>query len=427
MKIAFLGHSFHLKTLSNAFFVELLRKCGEVDVLMDPSWQGESKPSWADDFRQDDYDCIVVYQSHPVFSLLDLAHPNVIFVPMYDAMVSEGSVWWRQEFNAAKVLCFSSTLYREIAAFDLVSHYARYFPDPAKLPYPARASRLDAFFWYRQAPITCELLSRLTAGTRFDRLTLHDAPDPVGAGPQPGSLEPQADERVVTSWFPDRESYLSMLAERTVYFASRLREGIGVSFLEAMAMGLCVVAPATATHTEYISHGTNGLLYSPDDAVPVSLAGYAALGARARESVERGRVLWDRNEAALLEFISTPRERLAKRPAVIDFWRRAQTAPAPPQRQSVPRVTVVTVCLNAASEIEPTLDSVAEQDYPALEYLVWDGGSTDGTIAILERRASEIDHWEVRPHMRIFSAMADALARANGEYVLYLNAGDRFA
>ena len=345
---------------------------------------------------------------------------------MLDAMMLDGGVWWREEFNSAKVLCFSATLYREIAAFVPVRHFAHYYPDPGQLPRPAHSDALNGFFWFRQPPITPALLARLTAGTRFDRMTLHHAPDPGGPPPQLGSDEPLATERVGTSWFADRGSYLAQLAEHNVFFASRLHEGIGLGFLEAMAMGLCVVAPATPTHSEYISHGTNGLLYTPDDPAPLSLVRHAELGERAREQVARGRELWERHEATLLEFLVTPRDQLGRRRAVIDFWRGTQAARAPAIRTNPPRVTVVTVCLNAAHEIEATLDSVAAQDYPALEYLVWDGGSTDGTIEILERRSTDFNRWEIRPRMRVFAAMSDALHHATGAYVLYLNAGDTF-
>ncbi len=62
----------------------------------------------------------------------------------------------------------------------------------------------------------------------------------------------------VSSWFRDAGEYLDMLAAANVFFAPRRAEGIGMSFLEAMAMGLCVVAPRGPTMSEYIENGRNG-------------------------------------------------------------------------------------------------------------------------------------------------------------------------
>ena len=58
------------------------------------------------------------------------------------------------------------------------------------------------------------------------------------------------------------------------------------------------------------------------------------------------------------------------------------------------RITIVTPSLNQAPFLERTIQSVLDQDYPEIEYLVFDGGSTDGSVEILERYGDRIAHWE---------------------------------
>jgi putative colanic acid biosynthesis glycosyltransferase len=89
-------------------------------------------------------------------------------------------------------------------------------------------------------------------------------------------------------------------------------------------------------------------------------------------------------------------------------------------------ITVVTVVRNDARGLERTMDSVAAQDYPSLEYVVVDGASTDGTRAVIELRASEVDGWISEPDTGIYNAMNKGARMASGEYVCFMNAGDSF-
>ncbi len=92
-----------------------------------------------------------------------------------------------------------------------------------------------------------------------------------------------------------------------------------------------------------------------------------------------------------------------------------------------PIVTVVTVCLNAATTLEACVASVAGQTYPRIEYIVVDGGSTDGTAAILERHRASIDVLVTEPDRGIYDAMNKAIALASGEFLLFINADDFIA
>lgn len=91
-----------------------------------------------------------------------------------------------------------------------------------------------------------------------------------------------------------------------------------------------------------------------------------------------------------------------------------------------PKVTIVTVCYNAARDIEPTLLSVIGQTYDNLEYIVIDGGSTDGTCDIIGRYSARIDHYVSEPDHGVYDAMNKAVMSAHGEWILFMNSGDTF-
>jgi hypothetical protein len=84
----------------------------------------------------------------------------------------------------------------------------------------------------------------------------------------------------------------------------------------------------------------------------------------------------------------------------------------------------VTIGYNAAGPLRETLDSVREQRWDAIEQIVMDGGSTDGTVDLLSARDGEIALWRSERDLGIYDAMNKGLAESRGDYVLFLNSGD---
>lgn len=91
-----------------------------------------------------------------------------------------------------------------------------------------------------------------------------------------------------------------------------------------------------------------------------------------------------------------------------------------------PKVTIVTVCLNAVNDIEKTLTSVVNQTYPNIEYIIIDGGSNDGTINIIEKYIDKIKYYISEPDEGIYNAMNKGIKIATGEWINFMNAGDYF-
>ena len=93
------------------------------------------------------------------------------------------------------------------------------------------------------------------------------------------------------------------------------------------------------------------------------------------------------------------------------------------------RLTVITVVYNAANRLQATIDSVIGQDYDNIEYIIKDGGSTDGTLELIKSEAAEHVNisWYTGKDDGIYDAMNIALSHATGDVIEFLNAGDRFA
>jgi glycosyltransferase involved in cell wall biosynthesis len=91
------------------------------------------------------------------------------------------------------------------------------------------------------------------------------------------------------------------------------------------------------------------------------------------------------------------------------------------------RISVVTVCYNSVSTIEQTLVSVARQTHPDVEHIVIDGGSTDGTLDVLERHRAGLAVVVSEPDRGLYDAMNKGWSRATGEVVGFLNADDSYA
>jgi len=94
--------------------------------------------------------------------------------------------------------------------------------------------------------------------------------------------------------------------------------------------------------------------------------------------------------------------------------------------KSRPLISVITISYNSAETIQRTIKSVLTQDFKNFEYIVIDGGSTDGTKAILEQNDDNIDYWASEKDNGIYDAMNKGAKAAKGKYLYFLNSDDYF-
>lgn len=89
------------------------------------------------------------------------------------------------------------------------------------------------------------------------------------------------------------------------------------------------------------------------------------------------------------------------------------------------KISVITVTFNALSNLKITVKSIAEQDFPNVEFIIVDGASTDGTKAWIEQLNTPCT-WVSEPDKGIYDAMNKGVGMATGDYCIFMNAGDTF-
>jgi glycosyltransferase involved in cell wall biosynthesis len=92
----------------------------------------------------------------------------------------------------------------------------------------------------------------------------------------------------------------------------------------------------------------------------------------------------------------------------------------------LPKVSIITVCLNSKKYIEDTIRSVRGQTYKNIEYIIIDGGSTDGTTEVLQMHDKDIDYWVSEPDKGISDAFNKGIKASKGDIIGIINAGDRY-
>ncbi len=91
----------------------------------------------------------------------------------------------------------------------------------------------------------------------------------------------------------------------------------------------------------------------------------------------------------------------------------------------MPKLSIITVNLNNAVGLEKTIRSVISQTFSDYEYIIIDGGSTDGSVEVIKKYADKITYWVSEPDKGIYNAMNKGIKVAKGEWLYFLNSGDR--
>lgn len=90
----------------------------------------------------------------------------------------------------------------------------------------------------------------------------------------------------------------------------------------------------------------------------------------------------------------------------------------------MPKISIITINYNNLDGLKRTVESVVTQTWQEFEYIVIDGGSTDGSAEYIKTQSANIDYWVSEPDKGIYNAMNKGILKATGEYLLFLNSGD---
>lgn len=90
------------------------------------------------------------------------------------------------------------------------------------------------------------------------------------------------------------------------------------------------------------------------------------------------------------------------------------------------RYSIITINYNNKEGLRKTIESVINQTFKDFEYIIIDGGSTDGSLEVINRYAEKITYWVSEPDKGVYNAMNKGITRAKGEYLNFMNSGDTF-
>lgn len=301
--LLFIGYSMHLKTLSAEPVLRVLEEQYEVtNCYIDLD---EQEPyARLKQIRQKCYDVLVCWQVMPPRQLLNqlFKFTHGVFFPMLDGCpsVRKTEKWW--PYRDFMIICFAKLLERRLHQAGFSARYIQYFPKPSETLILGESD--SVFFWYRREEINSSLVEHLFENTGVKRIHLHNSPDPWVS--RATNMCSQRYEYTSSVWYDTKAQLNEVIAQSAYYVAPRVSEGIGMSFLEAMALGKCVVAPNRATMNEYIAHGRTGLLYDIDAPEPLEVGDVADIQRTTFKFMHEGYQQWLQRQNEMLRWCEMP-------------------------------------------------------------------------------------------------------------------------
>lgn len=298
-KLLYIHHSFQNKTKSNHFLRELLQSQYDVEFLsFDPS--AEKFPFKKIEGKN--YDVLILFQVMPSIDKLKkyLHFEHGVFFPMYDAAPERDNPLW-YEYRDFHIINFSGKLHEELLALDFDCHYFQYFPKPAEPDVWGNEKSL--FFWQRRDQININTIEQIINTHELEHIHLHNAPDPACTFVEPRKT--LAQKCSFSTWFEHKEDLIKVMQKSALYFAPREYEGIGMSFLDAMAMGRCVIAPNNSTMNEYIVHNQTGFLYDFAHPKQITVQNVQQIQKNTYEYIKNGYEEWERKKFDIFNILES--------------------------------------------------------------------------------------------------------------------------
>lgn len=296
-KIVYIGHSYHAKTKSTEFLLDYLKENFEVTELLDDSWQGKPFPDIS--FIDDSYLGIIFFQNLPNPEIYNtIKNKNLIFFPMYDSHGGLSLDYWKKYSNL-KIINFSKTLHNKLFNWGFESIYLQYFPKP--LPF-IRSKENKVFFWQRIDKIDIDLVEKLI-GKFKTKIHIHKSIDPNYKFKDPTKQQEKKFQISYSDWFKTRNKMQAKIQECNIYIAPREYEGIGLSFLEAMAMGKVVIAPNNPTMNEYIINNKTGYLYNINSPKQIGFLNILEIQKNTIHLITNGYKRWVNQKHNIIKFI----------------------------------------------------------------------------------------------------------------------------
>jgi glycosyltransferase involved in cell wall biosynthesis len=308
-KIAYIGHSFHQKTLSTKFLIELLEDYYKVDFYwtlpMDCDRELDSF-----NLNSTSYSALIFFQSIPeVKNLEKLTCQNIIIIPMFDNDLSLSYSYWNIYYKY-KFINFSKILWQKLSLLNFSDNlYIQYAPEVINT-YNTQNKKVrkkpKIFFWPRSEQINWKLMKEILDVKQIHSIHIHRIevdPNKDYFFEMPSEEDIKKYNISFSSWFNNKKELLDKMADSDIFIAPRLFEGIGQTFLEAMALGKCVISPDLPTMNEYIQNEYNGILYDFTLPSKINLDNFLQLGQSAQETIQKVHNKWQQDKYKIIDLI----------------------------------------------------------------------------------------------------------------------------
>lgn len=438
-KILFIGHSYHLVTKSSAFFIEFLKTIGDVTTVFDESGKGQDKSHYV--VTAEPYDIVVVWQLTHVIRLFASAErqKNIVFVPMFDAVYKLDNQFWSILKNI-KVVSFSSAVHAICLTHQINSFPIQYFPEWVGFS-PVGYNVKSLFFWQRRSWPNWQTVTSILPVSQFKKMHIHVVIDPGFEIPPekmigPTSSERQDDRLSSSEWFNQPSELFKKLSEFNVFFLPREREGIGMSFLDAMKVGMIPVGIGHATYNEYVVDGVNGFIVNRNQRI--DLPSLEIIAEKMKHYFLKGRVNYLRRMNSLSDFINQPidisvrvESPIQKIAAKLVFKSKKSplSYPATNRIRSNNVNPLVSVVIRVDCDIDKFLithRSICQQSFQDFEYIVVSDNPSSRMKVLLESTLTSFDHWIKQNCQKPHQWIAEGALAARGRLMMFMESGDEF-
>ena len=187
---------------------------------------------------------------------------------MWDVAKKYRDTWWKELPKSLRVVAFSKEICQRTVAAGLPTLVAKYYKNPDEMRPAAWHGPRTLFYWNRTGLVGKEFLQKICSALNVDTLYFRQRIDPGWPSwcdyELPDSFGKTRVQKLSLSGAEGYEQYLEHFDKANIFIAPRQSEGVGLSFLEAMAKGCAVFGYDAPTMNEYIEHKKSGYLFLPD-------------------------------------------------------------------------------------------------------------------------------------------------------------------
>ena len=289
--------------MSSFFFIEIFFDFFDVDIIWSVDWKG-CNDKYHDSL--DNYDVIIFWQTFPSIINNDKAMKGRVFiVPMLDGVLSFSDSDWKK-YSSYNFISFTQALHKKLINFGLISLSVTAAPKAPKIDFlisKKTNKKPIVFFWQRVNSINWNSVKRKIYADSISKVFLMLDVDPDNEQYLPSKEDIKNFNIEFVSWFESKQSLQALLKKCDIYIAPRPVEGIGFSFLDAMACGCVIVANNYPSMNEYIDE-TIGYLVDFDTDEKLN---FENLQTKKEKSIAKNHEyiqLWNIDKDKIIKYIS---------------------------------------------------------------------------------------------------------------------------